>query len=107
MGRAPTAVRIPISRVRRGTRYNTTPYTPTAASSSSIAAKLPITARWNRSGASADARRSSIVFTSKIGRSRSTARTCSSTARIAARGSIDVRTRNAARNIRLLSHVHR
>ncbi len=47
IGRAPIANRTPISRFRRAVRKLTSPYTPTAVSTSDSVAKEPRTSVWN------------------------------------------------------------
>src|SRR5262249_3923049 len=60
---APSATRTPISRIRVDTEYDSTPYTPIAASSSAAAANAPASVALKRGRASAAPTRSSSAIT--------------------------------------------
>jgi hypothetical protein len=70
--RAPSAVRIAISRRRIATPNDVTAYTPAAASTSAMTANAPTSLRFRRRGASAASSASSIVFMADAGTSGST-----------------------------------
>ena len=65
---APSAIRMPISRVRRVTAYDMTPYSPIAASSVAKPPKAVDSAATMRSTNSDSSTWTAIVFISKIGR---------------------------------------
>ena len=66
-GAAPSASRTPISRCRSATTYAITPYTPTTARSSAIAAKVPTTIAKYRGSAVTVAKLSSSDVTLESG----------------------------------------
>ena len=72
-GLSPRARRMPSSRTRPATTVAITPYSPSTASSNAASASEPMSSARKRCGGNACASRSSIVATSVIGRSRSSA----------------------------------
>jgi ribosomal protein S4 len=83
---APSATRTPISRVRRETAFDVTPYRPLVASSMAIDANAANIDPNSRCGQSCCVKTSSTVMPGAIGRSTSIARTCSPAKAAAALG---------------------